>query len=151
MHQARIVSCIHISRPIEHVFTYLTTPGNWPHWHPASRRVSGRTDHSLECGEQVTEDYEVAGRAGRVVWTVCERQAPTRWVIEGHSDAGGTATITYTLTPQPDGTSFERELIYRLPRPLAALLDRLLWRRQVREESTEALRRLKEVLEGGTV
>jgi uncharacterized protein YndB with AHSA1/START domain len=151
MHQARIVSSIFIRRPIEQVFTYLTTPANWPQWHPASRCVSGTTGHSLECGEQVTEDYEVAGRPGRAIWTVRERHAPTRWVIEGQAESGGTATITYTLTPESDGTAFERELLYTIPRPLGVLLDRLLWRRRVRQESTEALRRLKQVLESGTV
>lgn len=25
-----------IERPPEAVFTYVTTPGNWPKWHPAS-------------------------------------------------------------------------------------------------------------------
>jgi hypothetical protein len=124
----------------------VTTPGNWSLWHPSSLGVSGAVDHSLEVGEQVTEDFRVAGHTGRAVWTARERQAPTHWVIEATSERGR-ATITYRLTPLEGGTYFERELVYYLNRWLFALVDLLLRRRRVRRESEEALRRLKEVLE----
>ena len=77
--------------------------------------VSGATDHSLEPGEQVTEEYNVAGRRGRVVWTVRERDAPHRWIIDGRVEGDGGGTITYTLTPQANGTTFEREFVYATP------------------------------------
>jgi hypothetical protein len=77
----------------------VTTPGNWPVWHPSSSGVGGATDHSLEPGEEVTEEFLVAGRRGRVVWTVRERLAPRRWVIDGRVEGGG-GTITFTATPQ---------------------------------------------------
>jgi hypothetical protein len=110
--------------------------------------VTGATDHSLEPGEQVTEAFEVAWRRGQVVWTVREREAPRRWVIEGQIVGrrhGG--TITYLLRPQDGGTFFEREFTYALPQPFLALLDRLILRRRIEAESAEALRRLKQVLE----
>jgi uncharacterized protein YndB with AHSA1/START domain len=143
----RIHKEIQINAPIEEVFDYVTTPGNWPEWHPSSLGVSGATDHSLEPGEQVTEEYRVAGRRGRVTWTVREREAPRRWVIEGHVEGGGGGTITYTLTPRDGGTAFEREFVYAMPNALLALLDRLIFRRRVEAESAEALRRLKSELE----
>jgi uncharacterized protein YndB with AHSA1/START domain len=37
----QIVVAINIHRPIGAVFDYVTTPANWPAWHPASRAVSG--------------------------------------------------------------------------------------------------------------
>jgi uncharacterized protein YndB with AHSA1/START domain len=145
------MTCIHktilIKAPIEQVFDYVTTPGNWPDWHPSSLHVSGATDHSLEPGEQVTEEFRVAGRHGRVVWTVRGRDAPLSWVIDGQVEGGGGGTITYTLTPHEEGTTFEREFVYRMSNPLLALLDRLVLRRRVERESAEALRRLKEVME----
>ena len=144
----RIHKTVQISAPMEYVFDYVTTPGNWPEWHPSSLGVSGATDHSLEPGEEVTEEYRVAGRLGRAVWTVRERVAPRRWVIEGRAEGGGGARITYTLTPREDySTNFERELVYTMPNLLLALLDRLVLRRRVERESAEALRRLKDVLE----
>ena len=145
----RIYTTIHICKPIQPVFDYVTTPANWPRWHPSSLAVSGTTDHSLEIGERVTEEFLVAGRRGTAVWTVRECEAPHRWVIEGQAEGGGGATISYTLTPDADGTRFERELIYAMPNPLLTLLNRLILRRRVEAESAEALRRLKEVLERG--
>jgi uncharacterized protein YndB with AHSA1/START domain len=142
----RIATTIGIRRSIDDVFDYVSTPGNWPRWHPSSLSVSGATDHSLGPGEQVAEEFLVAGRRGRVVWTVRERTAPRRWVIDGQAEGGG-ATITYTLTPESDGTLFERELVYATPGPWLRLLDRLVLRRRVAAESAEALRRLKDVLE----
>lgn len=143
----RVYKSVRIHTPIEQVFDYVTTPGNWPEWHPSSLGVSGATDHSLEPGEQVTEKYLVAGRRGSVVWTVRERAAPRRWVIDGQVVGGGGGTITYTLTPQDGATNFERDFVYAMPNALLALLDRLVLRRRVEAESAEALRRLKGVLE----
>jgi uncharacterized protein YndB with AHSA1/START domain len=143
----RIHTTIRIDEPAEKLFEYVTTPGNWPAWHPSSLGVSGATDHSLEPGEKVTEEYSVAGRRGRVEWTVRERVAPRRWTIDGEVDGGGRGTITYTLTPDASGTLFERDFVYAMPSALLALLDRLVLRRRVEAESAEALRRLKGVLE----
>ena len=139
----RIRTTIRIDEPAETLFEYVTTPGNWPAWHPSSLGVSGATDHSLEPGEMVTEEYSVAGRRGRVVWTVRERAAPHRWIIDGAVEGGGGGTITYTLTPDAGGTLFERDFVYAMPNALLALLDRLVLRRRVEAESAEALRRLK--------
>jgi uncharacterized protein YndB with AHSA1/START domain len=138
---------IRINAPIEQVFDYVTTPGNWPAWHPSSLGVSGATDHSLEPGEQVAEEYRVAGRRGRVMWTVHERVAPRRWMIDGQVEGGDSGKITYTLIPHEEGTTFEREFVYTMPNLLLAMLDRLVLRRRVEAESAEALRRLKDVLE----
>lgn len=61
---------------------------------------------------------------------------------------GGGGTITYALSALADDSSrFEREFVYPVPLPLIALLDRLYVRRRIHAESTEALRRLKHVLE----
>ena len=143
----RIHKAIRIHTPTERVFEYATTPGNWPEWHPSSLGVSGATDHSLEPGEQVTEEFRVAGRRGRVIWTVREREAPRRWVIDGKVEDGGSGTITYTLTPDTGGTIFERELVYAMPNRVLALLDRLILRRRVAAESSQALGHLKTALE----
>lgn len=143
----RIYKTARIQTPIEQVFDYVTTPGNWPAWHPSSLGVSGATDHSLEPDERVTEEFRVAGRRGRVVWTVQERDAPHRWVIDGRVKGGGGGRITYTLTPHEGGTIFEREFVYTMSNPLLALLDRLVLCRRVEAESAEALRQLKDVLE----
>jgi uncharacterized protein YndB with AHSA1/START domain len=144
---SQVVSRATIARSPEEVFAYVTTPGHWPEWHPSSLGVTGATDHSLAVGEEVTESFLVAGKRGKAIWTVREREEPRRWVIFGQVEGGGTGTITYTLTPQDGGTAFEREFTYAMNNPLLALLDRLVLRRRIEGESAEALRRLKERLE----
>ena len=144
---SRIYTFISIRRPIDEVFAYVTTPANWPRWHPSSLGVRGAADHPLEVGEQVTEDFRVAGRCGEVVWTVRDRSCPQRWRIEGQAAGWGGSSITYTLTAEPGGVLFERELVYSTPGLLLSLLDRLLLRRRIRAESSQALRRLQAVLE----
>lgn len=142
-----ITCTIHITRPAKEVFQYVTTPGHWPEWHPSSLGVSGQTHHSLDRGEQVTEEYRVAGWRGRALWVVRECDPPVRWVIEGKAERGGSATIIYTLAEHDGGTTFQRELRYEMPNFLLALLDRWLFRRRIQAESQQALRNLKKVLE----
>ena len=144
---SQVVTRATIARSPEEVFTYVTTPGHWPEWHPSSLGVTGATDHSLAVGEDVTESFLVAGRRGTAHWTVREREEPRRWVIFGQVEGGGTGTITYTLTPQDGGTAFARDFTYEMTNPFLALLDALVLRRRIEAESTEALRRLKERLE----
>jgi uncharacterized protein YndB with AHSA1/START domain len=136
-----------IARAPQEVFDFVTTPGKWPKRHPASLGVSGATDHPLQLGERVTEDIVVAGRRGRAVWTVTERMVPQRWQIEGQGEESGRAWITYTLTPQANGTGFERDMRYRMPNLLAAMLDPLLTRGKIAEESSVAVRQLQQALE----
>ena len=144
----RIYTTIHIQRPIERVFDFVTSAGDWPKWHPSSLGVSGAIDHSAAVGEQIVEEFQVAGRRGRVTWAVTKRDAPRRWaiegVIEGRNNGG---TITYLLTSRDGGTFFEREFIYPTPNLLFALLNVLVVRRRVYAESLEALRCLKQALE----
>lgn len=142
-----IKTAIHVERPIDQVFEFVTTPGNWPSWHPSSLGVSGATEHSLAPGEQVTEEFLVAGRRGRVTWTVRRREAPHRWVIEGRVHGGGGGTITYTMADDAGGTSFEREFVYTTRSVMHWVLDLMIIRRRIIAESAEALRRVKRLLE----
>lgn len=143
----RVTTESDIQRPIEAVFAFVTTPAYWPSWHPSSLGVSGATDHSLEVGERVTEDYLVAGQRGRTEWLVTEREAPHRWVITTVTEESHTeGCVTYTLTPTDAGTHFTREFAYAPPDtvPEAAAVA---IRRQVEAESSEAVHRLTSLLE----
>jgi uncharacterized protein YndB with AHSA1/START domain len=149
----RIVNEITIARPPRQVYDYVTTPANWPRWHPSSLAVRGATDHSLALGESVEEDFIVAGRRGSVTWTVVAREAPLRWSIDGKNvDSRGGGTVTYALRPEDGGTRFERVLTYHMPNLLAGILDHFGVRERVAAESAEAVARLKATLEkpGGT-
>jgi len=144
----RIHNSTMIERAPSEVYSFVTTPGNWPRWHPSSLAVSGATDHPLLVGEQVSEEFLVAGYQGTVVWTVVQRQAPLRWAISGKIADGGSGKVSYRLTQVEGGTRFEREFEYARPNLLFALADMFSLRAKVTAESAEALRRLKAVLEG---
>jgi len=144
-----IVTDTFIKRSPSEVFEFVTTPAKWPRWHPSSVAVRGPgADHSALVGEEITEDFRVAGRSGTVTWRVIERIEPSSWaiegVIQGRSNGG---VVRYELAPTENGTAFTRTFSYPTPGPLFTFLDCLLVRRRVRAESTEATRRLRKLLE----
>jgi uncharacterized protein YndB with AHSA1/START domain len=142
---ARIVAAVTIRCPIRTVFDYITTPANWPAWHPASRAVTGSADHSLLIGEQVTEEFVAGGRQGSCVWQVTQREAPHLWKITTVTPQVQ-AEITYRLTAQDENTVFVRELTYATSGLWLRILDFLLMQRRMTRESHLALERLKERL-----
>jgi Polyketide cyclase / dehydrase and lipid transport len=142
----QIVVAINIHRPIGAVFNYITTPVNWPVWHPASRAVSGAVDHSLLIGEQVTEEFVVGGRRGSCVWQVPQREVPYLWTITT-STPQLRALITYRLKARGENTLFEREFTYVTSDVWFWVLDFLVMRRRMNRESRIALERLRERLE----
>jgi uncharacterized protein YndB with AHSA1/START domain len=143
----RITTTVRIRRPIGEVFDYVTTPANWPVWHPASISVGGSSDHPLRLGEEVIEEFVAGGRRGRATWRVTRRKAPHRWRIEASSPQGQ-AAISYQLSAEGGDTVFRRDLSYEMPNVWLALLDVLVLRRRMDRESRIALQRLKRVLEG---
>jgi len=143
----RIVDAVDIGAEPARVFAYVTAPVNWPRWHPQSRAVSGVVDRTPQPGEQTIEDFEIAGRKGRATWTSIAVDPPRRWEFAGHGEGGGGAHIVYTLTPTSSGTHFERELVYRGPNLLFAIVDALQIRAVMEADSAEAVRRLKRAIE----
>ncbi|HKZ18968.1 MAG TPA: SRPBCC family protein [Acidimicrobiia bacterium] len=140
-----IVTKAHFSQPPDVVFSYVTTPSNWPKWHPSSLKVEGSgADHSALVGELVVEQFHVSGRRGEVTWRVVERDEPTYWRIEGVITGrrnGG--TISYRLKPAADGgTDFDRTFTYPTPGVLFTLADWLFVRARVKSESGQALKQL---------
>lgn len=147
----RIQTTAVIAVPVSTLYNYVTTPGYWPQWHPSSLAVHGNAQHSLQVGESVKEDYNVAGRTGQVVWTVTARDEPVLWAIEGlivGYETGG--TITYRLTPQGRSTHFVRTFDYPTPGLSFTLLDWLFLRRQIKAESAEAVHRLQAILQAAS-
>ena len=139
-----------IRAPIERVYDYVTTPSHWPEWHLNSASVGPGADHSLQLGEQLTEEFLTAGRRGLVTWTVADRVEPTRWMITGKVAEGGDGSIVYSLASRGDGvTAFWRDFVYSMPNLLLRLMDRLYLRSRIAADARRSVQRLKEVLEAG--
>src|SRR6266508_793889 len=142
-----VVNRIEIAAPPERVFAFITTPANWPRWHPASRAVRGIVDRTPAVGETVIETYEIAGRGGDATWTTRELDPPRRWAFEETSEGGGGARIVYTLTPLANGTHFERDIHYRGPNLLFGIANALKIRAVMDRDSATAVANVKRDVE----
>ena len=142
----RVINSVEIAKPISAVFAYVTTPGQWPKWHPSSLKVSGATDHSLEVGERVVEDFRVAGRTGQAVWVVVDSAPPRLWVIDATISGRAAGPVQYSLGEKDGNTVFYREFTYRAPNLLFVMLNAISIRRQIQAESEQAVQNLKRVL-----
>ncbi|WP_218509862.1 SRPBCC family protein [Variovorax sp. dw_308] len=144
----RIVSVVDIARPPAEVYAYVTTPAKWPLWHPSSLAVSGDAGHSLNVGETVGEDFLVAGRRGRATWRVTAREPDRLWRIAGQINGRDAGIVSYSVAPiAGGGTHFVREFEYEAHSLLFAFLNAVTLRRQIEEESAQAVRQLKANLE----
>jgi uncharacterized protein YndB with AHSA1/START domain len=156
----RVAHRAQIARPPAQVYGYVTTPVNWPRWHPSSLAVSGAIDHSLQIGEQATEQFQVAGRHGSALWRVTALEYNRSWTIVGTIRGRVAGQVTYridALKPAADAaapisettgtTRFEREFVYYAPNLLFVLLDYIKINSVVDDESRRAVANLKHVLE----
>jgi uncharacterized protein YndB with AHSA1/START domain len=123
-----------VDRPIAAVFAVATTVRRWPAWHPATLRVeildlrAGRppraeregdawgadrsppNDGPARLGDRIVEHVRIADHEGSGTWTVTACEPPHRLVLDS-TDAGiGHIRISYTVTEEPGGTRFVREL-----------------------------------------
>jgi uncharacterized protein YndB with AHSA1/START domain len=136
-----------IARSPHEVFLYVTTPANWPRWHPSSIAVAGDAGHSLAIGESVTEEFRVAGRHGFATWTVVARDPDRLWRIEGRIDDHVAGTVTYSFSEAGGRTHFVRDFDYPSRTILFAILNPFVVKPKVTAESKQAVFQLREVLE----
>ncbi|RDI68189.1 polyketide cyclase/dehydrase/lipid transport protein [Nocardia pseudobrasiliensis] len=118
----------------EDLYDLVSVPANWPELIPSSERVEGGTRGSAAVGARFADHIRdpVTGLQTRLDYIV--RRAERGKVFEfsaeepfGRPDVG--YTVTYSLEPAPDGTTFRREARteYSERRPLPRdLLDATL-------------------------
>ncbi len=138
---------VHIDRPVEEVFDFITNASRWTQWHPATVSVSGDVDHPALEGEIIVEIVRFGVARDRFAWKVEEREAPYRWVIRAKSERHGQMVkIAYNLEQENDGTRWEREMTFYLPGSFKHL-DKLFINRTLTRNSRKAVRQLKELME----
>jgi hypothetical protein len=84
---------------------------------------------------------------GEATWTTIELNPPRRWAFSAASTGGGSARIIYTLTQKDGGTLFERDVTYRGPNLLFALLNTFKIRAVMESDSFTALENIKRDVE----
>lgn len=144
---SHVVNRIEIAAPPGRVFGYVTTPANWPRWHPASRAVRGTVDRTPGVGESVVETFEIAGRHGDATWTTVELDPPRRWVIASGAPGASYAHIVYTLSAKDGGTVWERDMTYRGSNLLFGILNMLRIRAVMESDSAKAQANVKRDVE----
>ncbi len=142
----RVVTSVKIERLPAVVFDFVSTPENWPLWHPASLAVEGGAGRGLRAGESVTEVFRILWQTGRTQWRVVRCKAMHTWKISAATPEGE-ATITYRLIAEGAHTRFIRMLHYRARSRLWRIADRLFAARAMERQSAQSLRNLKRVIE----
>lgn len=145
-HCIRIDTEIDIDHLQQEVFDYVTTPGLWHTWHPATVEVREAPNRPLITGETMLELIAVAGRRDQARWTVIACLPPQSWEITTDTE-NGTAHIAYTIKATDGGCRFHRTLEFRSKRWPWRALDSTLTRWILVRQSARALRNLKTVLE----
>ncbi|HYV98062.1 MAG TPA: SRPBCC family protein [Gemmatimonadaceae bacterium] len=136
-----------IARPVDHVFQYAASSGNWTKWYPITKSVTGVVDRPGKPGEQFVEHVRILGVPITFFWTTTENDYPRKYVFEGRSSVGGKAVITYTFAPEGAATAFTRELVYEQTNAVMKLIDALFLGRYVMRVSAEAVANLKAAIE----
>lgn len=143
-----VTTTIIIEQPPTAVFAYITTPAQWPQWQPAVLTMRDAVDRPLVLGEQVTAEFDVAGRVGVITWTVTQCRPPRLWRVEGliaGQHNGG--SVCYTLTKRGRSTELERAFTFDTRQPILHIQDALNLHRRVAAEAEDALAQLKRLLE----
>ena len=137
------INTVFINRPIEEVFTFATTPKNWPRYHPNSLGVSGVTERSVQVGDVTRERASLMGRIGEGDWEVIRREEPHTvvWTIDNPNFK---AHLMYGFEAKEGGTQFTRTLSYSVPFEGDTLQQ---FEQYMYGESEKAVQNLKRVME----
>jgi len=140
---ASVEATVEINGQAEAVFDLVTMARFWPRWHPATRAVGGVVERPYQLGDLVQERAEIGGMTAQVTWRVAEHERPRRVVLE---ETSLRATIAYDFEPIEEGVVFRRRLDYD-DTPFRALPDPGAMHSVMQDQSEEALRRVKELVE----
>jgi carbon monoxide dehydrogenase subunit G len=97
---ARVDFTVHIARPREEVFAYLTDVENVREWQPATEEVRRDTDGPLVAGSTYVQAMRMMGRRLETRIEVVELEAPSRFAIR---TSGGPVNFGVTHHLDPDG------------------------------------------------
>ena len=147
---APIVESIEIARRPEDVFSYLIDPSHIPEWQESAVSVRRLDEGPPKVGSRVVITRRVGSREREMTNELSELNPPSSWTARG-VDGPVRATAKGRIEPVGDGdrSRVTIELDFE-GRGLGMLLVPLVVRRQASAEMPRNMRKLKELLEGGT-
>jgi hypothetical protein len=139
-----VVNSVLIRGRVEAVFDLVTSARFWPQWHPATLGVGGVRQRPFLLGDVIRERARLGPEVYEGDWTVAEHVRPSRAVLRAW---GGRLHIRYVFAAAGEATEFRRELEFdpadfRATAPDADALVKLM-----HEQSEQALRKLKALVE----
>ncbi len=110
---ASIRRTIIINAPVEKVFSFMTTPGNWTRYVTSLSGVSNFSTEILEQGTTYTWEYRMLGVKMHGTGTITQYAKNTAFGMK----MAGTIPINeqYRFTPSGNGTELAMEITYELP------------------------------------
>ena len=100
----------------------------------------------MQLGDSIHERARIGGTIGENDWTVVEYTRPSRVVLRMPGTRLGDLEIVYRFAPRGDTVEFTRELQFDLTN-LPPNMDQRAIEQQMKTDSAEALRRLRDMVE----
>jgi uncharacterized protein YndB with AHSA1/START domain len=145
-----ITESIEIARRPEDVFAYVTDPLHVPDWQESAVSVRGEGDTTPTAGRPMVIRRRVGPREMSMRVELADVNPPQSWSVRG-LDGPVRGFVKGTVEPVSDGARSRVTLRLEFEgHGLGKLLVPLVVRRQARAEVPKNLRKLKEILEGGT-
>ena len=150
-----IVAKKSFSKPIEEVYSYITTPVNWPLWFKGTLKVDGG-NRPVKQGDTWEETLCASGNKMHVSWYCTRSDTPFFCSFDGHLTVhgwlgclskGAILSISYELKTDRNETLLVRTLKTHFPNPILRTVARLKRNRTAREIQV-ALETLKLIIDG---
>ena len=128
----RINKEITVNAPLEEVFSYVATPGNWPEFWPSL--ISLEDVKALpNGGYRARYKFKMAGRLFNGTGE-CAEIIPNQWIVI-HTDGGIKSTLTWTFRSREDKTRVTLTIEYKIPVPLLGFLAQPIITRMADQET----------------
>jgi hypothetical protein len=140
-----VVNSILIQGRVEAVFDLVTCARFWPQWHPATLGVGGVIQRPFLLGDVIRERARIGQEVYEGDWTVAEHVRPSRVVLRA---LGGRLHIRYLFAGLGKATELQRELEFDPEDLRASAPDTDALAQLMHDQSEQALRKLKVLVEG---
>lgn len=130
---------VEIQAPAGDILDYVSNPNSWPEWLAASHHIES-PDRPLNVGDEFHEVWHTRHGEARLDWLVTERQHPSLWTGETHTEFTGPIHVTYKVEALEDGKCLYTRIMSNPIRPKLPSADAI---KRMDEEAAVALANIK--------